>query len=263
MNNREAIQFIKDELAKRVAKNPNYSLRAFSSLLNMNIGTVSSILNGKRKLTKKALEQICDRLNLAPDKRESLISLVSKYKEKTLDLENGISRDRARFDNDTFVAMTEWYHWAILQLVRVDDYGSKSQHKTTKWFSTRLGVSETNIKLALDRLVNLGLIRIEENLFVRTNEQFTSKNRAVTSPALRQLQKGLREKAIESLENDPIEMRSMTSMTMAVDPQKLQQARVLIEEFQEKMSVFLEEGKREKVYQLTVSLFPLERGEKV
>ena len=45
----------------------------------------------------------------------------------------------------------------------------------------------------------------------------------------------------------------------------MDEARELIDEFQEKLSFLLEEDKKQEVYQLTVSLFPLqvsqERGQ--
>ena len=87
----------------------------------------------------------------------------------------------------------------------------------------------------------------------------TTANRSVTTPILRQAQKALRLKVIESLENDPIEVRSMTSMSMAIDPEKLPEARRLIEEFQEKLSTFLESENKERAYQLPISLFPLDK----
>ena len=75
------------------------------------------------------------------------------------------------------------------------------------------------------------------------------------------LQKNLRKKAIKSLENDPIHTRSMTSMTMAIDPKKIKQAKELIDEFEINLSEFLEHGKKKEVYQLCISLFPL-KGDK-
>jgi uncharacterized protein (TIGR02147 family) len=263
MRQTELLQIIRNELAVRIQKNPNYSMRAFAKLLQVNIGTLSSILNGKRPLTEKSLAKFCDRLNLAPVKKQKAMQLISKFNKvnKGQKLVNGISIDRNELEQETYSAITEWYHWAILQLVRIDIYGHSEKHKSPKWFATRLGISEVSAKLALDRLVNLELLTIEKGYYKRTKAKLTSANRSVTSTALRQLQKNLRLKAIESLENDPIDIRSMTSMSIACDTSKIQEAKVIIDEFQEKMSRFLETDSKEKVYQLTVSLFPLEKGE--
>jgi uncharacterized protein (TIGR02147 family) len=76
---------------------------------------------------------------------------------------------------------------------------------------------------------------------------------------LKRRQKQILEKALEALENDPIETRSMTGMTMAIDPSKIPEAKKLISEFNRKMSKFLETGKKSEVYELQISLFSLQK----
>ena len=64
--------------------------------------------------------------------------------------------------------------------------------------------------------------------------------------------------AVIALENDPLERRSTTGMTMAIDPSKLPVARKLIEDFMFKLCEVLESGERAALYQLSVSLFSLD-----
>jgi hypothetical protein len=67
------------------------------------------------------------------------------------------------------------------------------------------------------------------------------------------------EKAVISVEEDPIEARSMTGMTMAIDPAKLPEAKQMITEFNRGLCKFLESGPRKQVYQLGVCLYPLQK----
>ena len=69
------------------------------------------------------------------------------------------------------------------------------------------------------------------------------------------------EKAVVSLEEDPIEERSITSMTMAIDPEKLPAAKKMIREFNQTLCQFLENGKRKRVYNLGVALYPIQKKE--
>ena len=259
---------MKEEYELRLAKNPNYSLRSFAHTLKMNIGTVSALLSGKRPVSQKTVESVCDHLGISPLKRQKLLELVRKQRAevhpallKKMSLHEGIDTERVRLDHEIFKAVSQWHHWAILQLLRLDNYRSSPDHARPRWFAARLGLNEMQVKLSLERLLELGLLEIKNGFYCRTKQKFTTRDHRVTTPALRLWQKGLREKAIESLENDSIEKRSMTSMTMAIDPAKLNEARILIEEFQEKLCEFMECEKKEKVYQLTVSLFPLEKSE--
>jgi len=88
---------------------------------------------------------------------------------------------------------------------------------------------------------------------------FTTADKTTTNAALRKHQRQSLEKALHSLENDPIEARSMTSMTMAIDPARLPEAKRLIEDFTQKLSQFLENGQSTSVYQLGIALFPLQK----
>jgi uncharacterized protein (TIGR02147 family) len=65
------------------------------------------------------------------------------------------------------------------------------------------------------------------------------------------------EKAICSLENDPIEIRNMSGMTMSIDSKNIPLAKKLIDECMQQISRLLRSGKSSDVYQLQVSLFPL------
>ena len=98
----------------------------------------------------------------------------------------------------------------------------------------------------------------DTGFYARTNSKITTRDKQRTQAALVKWQKELREKAIQSLLTDPIEKRSMTSITMAIDPDKLSEARKYIDEFQEKLASHLESDEKKQVYQLTVSLFPIQ-----
>jgi transcriptional regulator with XRE-family HTH domain len=255
----DMVQILRDELTKRVEKNPRYSMRAFAKSLGINIGALSSLLNGKRPLTAKAAEQLCDKLGITPLKKSEIILRAAKRNgNNSLDL----TFNRVEIEEEIFRAISDWYHWAILQLVKTEKYNQNLHTSDPKWISRQLQISETEAKLAIDRLLKLKLLVQGKNgLLERTKESITTANKSFTSAALKKWQRQIREKSIFSLENHPIEVRSHTSMTMAIDPKKIKEAKDLIDEFQERLAEFLEKGKKEKVYQLCVSLFPLQTQE--
>ena len=49
----EIIERLSNEYTKARAKNPSYSLRAFSNRLGIQVSALSEILNGKRVISKK------------------------------------------------------------------------------------------------------------------------------------------------------------------------------------------------------------------
>ena len=132
-------------------------------------------------------------------------------------------------------------------------------HSSASWVAKELGINPLEAKLAIERLLNLGLLDQKDGKVFKTNERITTKDKHLTTPSLRRYQKQLLEKAIESLENDPIEVRSMCSMTMSVDPKNIPLAKKLIDECAKQISALLRNGKQEEVYQLQISLYPLQK----
>jgi uncharacterized protein (TIGR02147 family) len=247
----DIVQILKTELSNRLQKNPRYSMRAFAQSLDLNVGSLSRFMSGRRPLTPKAAEKLCDKLGLSPLKKSQIIlSLLGR---------SDFEFNRVDIEEETFRAISDWYHLAILQLVRTKVYRENFRNSNPRWVARQLKISEVEAKLAIERLLKLNILtKSSSGLLKRTEKNFSSANKNATSAALKKGQRQIREKAIASLENDPLELRSMTSMTMAIDPKKIAEAKKLIDEFQERLSEFLESGNKEKVYQLCVSLFPLQ-----
>ena len=64
---------------------------------------------------------------------------------------------------------------------------------------------------------------------------------------------------MESLDEDPIEERNHTAMTFAINTRKIPEAKKCIEKFIAQMTELLEDGDRDRVYEMTVNLFPLQK----
>lgn len=257
-----AVPFLKRELEKRIRKNPSYSMRSFAASLGLNIGTLSGLMSGKRPLSAKVAVQLCEKLQYGP--RESAKILEGVYREHQKKHLGHVLTARevqeSELEQDKFTVIADWYHYAILQLVHTDEYASSPRHSDPKWVAQQLSITASQAKLALDRLVEVGLLRrIPSGLYERTEAALTTQNKTRTSSALIRHQEQMRLKAIESLKNDPIETRLMRSMTMAIDPARLPEAAELMEEFQNELSELIEKKPRKQVYQLTLSLFPLQK----
>jgi uncharacterized protein (TIGR02147 family) len=254
--------FIRNELQRRIDKNPRYTMRAFAKSLNLNIGTLSSLLQGRRPLTQKTAVRLFEKLGTAPHKQSEILEAIDASRAPTAQIEASLLRGRMELDEEIFQTISAWYHYGILQLVRTDNFGTEAKHSSARCIARKLKISETEASLAIERLLNVGLLKKnEKGVLTRTQNRITTANKTLTSAALKSLQKQIREKAIHSIENDSIDVRCMTSMTMAIDSSKIGEARNLIEEFQERLSRFLEKGRKESVYQLSVSLFPLQEME--
>ncbi len=150
--------------------------------------------------------------------------------------------------------LADWYHFAIPELTFVEDFNSDPA-----WIADELGITVPEAERAIERLLQFDLLRREGGKLVRTQAQLASANQSQTTEAARKTQRAYLEKAIISLEADDIDARSMTTMTMAIDPKRVPLAKKMIREFNQSMCATLERGRRQKVYNLCIALYPLQR----
>ena len=252
---------LQEELAKRCDKNQSYSLRAFAKACSLSPGELSQILSGKRIPSYKVAQKILSGLDLTPQQETQFLgSLAGKHKNRGLKRLSSVFKHMGaipapkEISIDLFRVIGDWYHYAVLMLTYVEGFKSNP-----KWIASQLSITEIEAKLAIERLVNVGLLKEENGTLISTNDHITTSDKQLTTPALRRHTKQSLEKAVYSLENDPIAERSHTYMTMAIDPNKIDEAKKLVEEFTNKMSALLESGRRTQVYEFGVYLYPLQK----
>jgi uncharacterized protein (TIGR02147 family) len=253
---------LKMELVVRSERNSHYSLRAYAKACGFSPGVMSQFLSGKRIPSFQMAEKIIKALKLSHEEQECFLSSLAKKHQK-----RGLKRISPAFKKiiqsptpkelslDLFKVIGDWYHYAILMLTYVEQFNSDP-----KWIAEEIGITKTEAQLAINRLIQVGLIRKDKDgSLVATEEHFTTSDKNVTNSALKMHTKQSLQKAIASVDNDPIDMRSMTYMTMAIDPNKISEAKKIIEDFTNRMSGVLETGKRSLVYEFGVYLYPLQK----
>ena len=255
---------IQEELARRCAKNARYSLRAFARALGFESVVISQILSGKRVPSPRTAKRIVQGLGLSPEQEHDFFASLAELQRsrglrklspifRKLQAQESAGRSQPQdLSIDMFRVISEWYHIAILDLTFVQGFRSEPA-----WIASRLGIATIEAKLAVDRLLKLGLLEERDGRWTKTNERLTTADKHLTTPGLRKYQKQILGKAIESLENDPIEIRCMTGMTMSADPKNLALAKKLIEECSRQISQLMQTGEPTSVYQLQISLYPL------
>ncbi len=242
--------FLQQELVERCRKNPRYSLRAFAKALGVGAAALSDMLNGKRSITGKSIEKIGLALGLS-------LKEIDRFKSVESLNEEWPRSPAIRFQQitlDTFALISDWYHYAILELLKVDGF-----QPSAAWIAKALGITKTEVNVALERLERLHLLeRHADGHWEDVSEGFsTSIEEGLTSAAARKLQKQILAQSVDALEKVPIELRNHTAMTMAIDPADLPFAVAKIAQFRRGLCALLEKNKKPKdVYHLSISLFP-------
>ncbi|MBT3982532.1 MAG: TIGR02147 family protein [Bacteriovoracaceae bacterium] len=241
--------YLQQELLRRCRINPNYSLRAFARSAGINHSTLSQIIRGKRPLTEKSILKLCKGLNFGPEETSGYIEGFRETTGKDVNQKN-----YHQLTIDAFQVISDWYHWAILELIKVQEFQASS-----KWISKVLGISINEVNVAIERLKRLEILEVDENgKWNDHSDGFTTIiDKEFTNIALKKYQKQLLEKAANAMDDTDRDQRDQSSMTMAVNVEKMPEAKKIIKKFRRDLCDLLEDGNRQEVYQLVVSLFPL------
>jgi uncharacterized protein (TIGR02147 family) len=159
---------------------------------------------------------------------------------------------------DSFAMISDWYHYAILELTHLKSFKSDS-----RWIARKLNISMSESNLAIERLKRLGFLRLDiSGKLINASGSNTNISGEMRDSAKRKLQRHVLEMAIQALEECPIERRNQTSMTMAIHSKRLPEAIEKITNFRREMSAILEQDlERDQVYQLGISFYPLTQAE--
>jgi transcriptional regulator with XRE-family HTH domain len=237
----ELSDFLRLQFEMRKSRNPKFSMRSFAKMLGMDQSLLSKVLQGKRKLSPVTIRK-CLQILKVPDFE---IKRYINYKKKPLDYH--------KLNEDMLEVISEWYHFAILELMTVRNFVLKPESA-----SEALGISLKEAELAIRRLQKLGFIRIYRGKYLLktpNNSWFSSDK---TSEARKSLQKQLLHKSLRALEVVPFEFREHTSMTVAVNREYIPEIkRIITEASQELASLMQRSTPFHEVYQLTINFFPV------
>ncbi|WP_413291057.1 TIGR02147 family protein [Bdellovibrio sp. HCB337] len=245
--------WLQQQFTDRCKRNPRYSLRAFAQLLKMDASSLSQIFAGKRKVSTKVITSVCEILGSSPEQQELFIK-KAKSKFKYNGTADGQDSSYEVLSQDAFKVISDWYHFAILELINVDGFQGRAA-----WCAKALNITTAEAQIALERLERLSLIRQEDGQWVRTNKLITNFAPGVTSVAHKHMQRQILQMALDAIDTVHAEEKDITCMTMAIDIEKIPQARKIISKFRRDLSAYLEEGAQSRVYQLAIQLYPVSK----
>ena len=253
-------QILKSELERRCEKNPRYSLRAFARDLNLGSARLSEILNSVTGLSREKAEKIAERLGFAANQKDFFCTLVeaehARSKVKRAIAQTRLSKYQAppfsSLEVDHFKIISDWYHFAILELTEV--HGFKSDDR---WIANALGLQEIEVKLAIERLMRLGYLERKRKKYVQT-KNFAQVSSAVPSEAIRKFHRQILKKALDAIDLQSIDQRDLGAITMSVNTKDLPVIQEKIKSFRKELARFTQaNSQRNSLYCFSTQFFEL------
>lgn len=199
---------------------------------------------------------LADRLDLAPEQELELLRLIDldRSRKKLRPAARSADAEYSELREDIFSAIADWYHFAILELTRIKEF-----RWDYKWIGSRLGITSSEARQATERMIRLGLLRVDNKRLTLTNKSLSTTN-DIPSSALRLSHRQSLEMAIAALHEVPVDLRDVTSITVATNLQNLPRAKGMIKKFRRQLSKILESGETTEVYNINIQLLPVTKG---
>jgi uncharacterized protein (TIGR02147 family) len=272
MNKSPAV-FLKSIYYQRRERNPSYSLSAFSRDLGFSLSIVSRVMASKRPVSLKMGLQISNVLDLDQNDRNEFISQILRHlgdnakvsarlKKQILHTSLAVEAPLTEASVDTFDPISDWYHIAILNLLRLSDFDADPE-----WISDRLNITTDEARSSLEKLLSGGFVEVRSGKLVRKEQNLSFRARS-SKASIRKFHSQMIHKALLNLENHDeatFNNRMITGVTLACSKDQIETMKDKIEKFQEDLISFLARSSEspDALYQFNIQLFPFTSKEKL
>lgn len=239
---------LQTELTRIQNERAQYSLRAFARDLNIPAPVLSEVLRGRRPITQRLGQKICEGLRLSPTEAEELLAPL----EQRLPLDHLF----VQIQTSEFNAVSDWHYFAILALAETQDFRGD-----VKWISSRMGLPLARTTEAVETLIRLGLLEMREKKLHATGKTFTTTHDVPSVAIQKNHIQGL-ELARQALRSVDVTEREYGANTIAIDSDELPILKSMIRDARRRLAVKMGRRGRQKkqVYRLQIQFFPLSKG---
>ena len=253
--------FLKDELEQRVLRNQKYSLRAFARDINISFSRLSEILSSNDGISSATAHKVATALKLMDTEKEYFILLVLSQHGRTEYIRNKsltaiknfkIKKKLTNVKDDNFGILSKWYYISIIEMITL------KQPIGINEISTILKISVGEVELALLRLNEMGyLSKAESGKWVKSNN-FIKIESKTSSKLIKEYHRNFLQRANSLGLSQAIENRKYLSSVFGVQKEKIKEARVELEMFNQAfLEKFASEDHADQVYVFGLQLYRL------
>jgi uncharacterized protein (TIGR02147 family) len=257
--------FLKDLLEEKNNNRMGLSLRGLARLAGMSPSHLSRALNGQKKLSATSAHRLSVALNQTPEESDRLLSLIELEKTADSQRRSKILKRMSRLSPtlsstvslDVFRVIADWYYFALVALTNTRGFRGDSY-----WIARRLRIKPFEARMALDRLVSLGLIKKTGRSYKAVNDADISTTDDLSSAAIKENHSQHLSMALRAMHEVPIELREFNNITLAMNPADVPKAKKMIREFVDRFDQEFKRQPAEEIFQLNLQFYLLSKPER-
>lgn len=222
------------------------------------------VMRGERNLGAESIDKLAEALDLNATESKYLRALVDfdqadapETQNEAFDQVAAIRRFKQarRLGDDLFDYLSHWYYPAIREMAARDDFRDDAAWVAGQLLPT---IKPAQAREALDTLFSLGLlVRGEEGTITR-GETSVSTEHEVHNLAVGNYHRQMLERAADSIETVPSELRDIAAMTVCISPDTIADLKKRVHSFRELLLELCDSDPESRVvFQINTQLFPL------
>jgi uncharacterized protein (TIGR02147 family) len=260
--------FLKEWIAFLKETQPDFSGRTLAVQADIPVSCLPMVFSGKRELSIKNLLKLAPYLQLSRSEFGYLENLVKLNTVSSFDVRFSALDEMRKYvgyqkrnpeEAKFFEYAKHWYYVAIREMALLDGFKLDPE-----WIQEHLNykVSLLEVKSALEFLIGHGYIHVGPDGQVVHSKEILDCKGEVFTPAMVQYHKQMFHLASSSIENSPPEKRNIIGYTLAIDSQKYDVARQILDRAIDEIAALEKQGQaaaRNVVYQVELALFPISK----
>lgn len=261
-------RFLRDLYEYTKKTNPRFTFRAFSSRAGLSSpSALKEVMDGKKNLSPHSVLKFAAGFGLNKSETEYFQNLVYFNQGRTEQEKNRYYQALLRFKqvkkgktltSRQYQYYSNWHNSAVRELA-----GTKDFKNEPAWIARQLTpeITPAEAQKAVDLLIELGLLKKDENGALRQDVPRLEVDPDVTSLSIRNFNRSMVDLGREAIERFPQESREVSGLTLGVSKACAMEIKEMVREFKKKILNHAVNDARaaEAVYQLNFQLFPLTR----
>lgn len=265
--------YLSDFYRREKERSQGFSYRSFAKRAGLTSPNyLKLVIDGTRPVTEKNLASFLRGLKLSGAPGEYFRILVSMKEsrddkekvqllERLLKMRIRYSGDPQQLDKDRWEILRSWHHWAIREMVLLKDFTPDPA-----WIAARLGrkITPALARESLEVLLRLEFLKEDAvSGRYRQSDPMITTSDEISNLIVRHIQRQFVELGLISLFHDPVNVREISGVTLALRDDQIPTFKKLLKEFRRELNrQFSDSGETgaDHVYHLEMMFFPVTKA---